>query len=340
MTTLRFDPVGPALYIIDQTLLPGEEKIIALHTAEEVREAIGSLRVRGAPAIGVAAGYGFYLGAYELHRSGKINGENIDALFECLCSVRPTAVNLRYALTRMRGIYLTSAKTDILAELLSEARTLEDEDRKSCRAIGDEGVKLLSPGMGIMTICNAGSLAVTEYGTALAPVYRANEFGYNLKIYACETRPLLQGMRLTAYELTRSGADVTVICDNMAAHILKNGEVNAVFAGADRIAKNGDTANKIGTLGLAILAKHFSVPFYICAPLSTFDKNTVSGDDIIIEERSSSEVTDLWFSKRMAPKDIKVRNPAFDVTDASLITAYITERGTFSAASLEGAWHK
>ena len=306
MFTLKFDKF---LTILDQTQLPNKEVYLTLTKASEVREAIVSLRVRGAPAIGIAAAYGFCLGLEE--------GYDKQELAEYLNSARPTAVNLSWAIKRML------AADDPLAE----ARAIEAEDRACCLAIGEHGLALLKPGMGVLTHCNAGALAVSAYGTALAPLYRANELGYGLKIYADETRPLLQGARLTAYELHKSGADVTVICDNMAAFIMKQGVIDAVFVGADRIAKNGDFANKVGTLSVAIAAKHFGIPFYVCAPTSTFDPDCEKGENIEIEERSAEEVTSMWYKEPMAPAGVKVRNPAFDITDGGLVTAFVTEKG-------------
>ncbi|MDR1736089.1 MAG: S-methyl-5-thioribose-1-phosphate isomerase [Oscillospiraceae bacterium] len=315
MFTYRFQ--DGALTILDQTRLPGEEVYLTLRTPEDVYGAIKTLSVRGAPAIGAAAAYGFYMGA-------KASPDKAGEVAAYLDSARPTAVNLRAALKRMLSVWKNGGGA---RELLCEARAIEEEDRAACRAIGEHGVSLLSPGMGVLTHCNAGALAAAEYGTALAPIYLANSRGYGLKIYCDETRPLLQGARLTAFELMRSGADVTLICDGMAGAMMKEGRVGAVFTGADRVAANGDTANKIGTLTLAVLAKHFGIPFYVCAPFSSIDADCASGSDIVIEERGADEVTTLMYSSRLAPEGVKVRNPAFDVTDAALITALVTERG-------------
>lgn len=323
--TLRF--TGESLMILDQTRLPGAEVHLALTTAEDVREAIGALRVRGAPAIGVAAAYGFLLGVRSLLLEDDFSPDRARELAGRLASVRPTAVNLRWALDRMMGVIAAVPGEELERRLLAEAQAIESEDHAACLAIGEHGLSLLRPGMGVMTYCNAGALAATAYGTALAPLYLAHERDFDLKIYTCETRPLLQGARLTAYELMRSGMDVTVICDNMAAAMMKEGRIDAVLTGADRIAANGDTANKIGTLGLAILAKHFNIPFYVCAPLSTLDPDCADGGKIVIEERDPAEVTSYWYSSPMAPAGVRVRNPAFDVTDTALITAIITETG-------------
>ena len=211
--------------------------------------------------------------------------------------------------------------------MLKEVIEIKEEDIKVCRAIGEYGVTLIKPNMGILTHCNAGQLATAKYGTALSPIYIGNEKGYNLKVFADETRPLLQGARLTAYELNSSGVDVTLICDNMASIVMKNGWIDAIFVGCDRVAANGDIANKIGTSGVAAIARYYNIPFYVCAPTSTIDLNCPTGSDIHIEERLGEEITDMWYEKRMAPKDIKTYNPAFDVTDNELITAIITEYG-------------
>lgn len=329
--TIRFDEDLQAIAIIDQTLLPGTLKVIHLKTQEEVWEAIKKLRVRGAPAIGVAAAFGLYMAAME------IETDRYDDFYlafkakkEYLASSRPTAVNLFWALNRMEQVVIDHKKesiADIQERLFKEASDIRQEDIESCRNIGLYGATLLNEGDGVLTHCNAGRLATVEYGTALAPMYIAQEKGIHVKVYADETRPLLQGSRLTAFELFNSGIDTTVLCDNMAATAMKEGKIQIVFVGADRIAAIGDAANKIGTLGVAILAKHFNIPFYVCAPLSTIDMKTQTGDDIVIEQRDPDEVTTLWYKEPMAPKGVSVLNPAFDVTDHSLIDGIITERG-------------
>ncbi len=335
METVMLDDAHSELIIIDQTLLPAETVFLKLKTQEEIWEAIYKLRVRGAPAIGVAAAYGIYLGAKGIKASEyeDFYSEFIKAK-KYLASSRPTAVNLFWALDRMDECVKWNkekAVEDIKLELLKESHKIKEEDTWVCRSIGEYGLTLLNPGMGILTHCNAGQLATSKYGTALAPIYVGQEKGYNLKVFADETRPLLQGARLTAYELNKAGVDVTLICDNMASAVMKNGWVQAVFVGCDRVAANGDTANKIGTSGVAILAKNYNIPFYVCAPTSTIDLNCASGKDICIEERNPEEVTDMWYEKRMAPKDIKVFNPAFDVTDEKFITGIVTEYGIAKA---------
>ncbi len=220
---------------------------------------------------------------------------------------------------------------EIKKKLLAEAEAIKYEDIAMCRAMGEFGLTLLKPGICLLTHCNAGQLAASRYGTALAPIYVGHEQGYNFKVFADETRPLLQGARLTAFELFTAGVDVTVICDNMASMVMQKGWVQAVFVGCDRVAANGDVANKIGTSGVAILAKHYNIPFYVCCPSSTIDMNCLSGDSIAIEERNPDEVTEMWYAKRMAPKGVKVFNPAFDVTPADLVTAINTEDGVLRA---------
>ena len=333
--TVSLDDAGNAVVIIDQTLLPGRTELIRLKTAEEIWNAIYLLQVRGAPAIGVCAAFGIYL----LAKSCK--EENYDRFLaefrknkEYLDSSRPTAVNLSWALNRMERVvteHAGSPTAEIVALLKKEAEEIRDEDIRVCRRIGEYGLTLLKHGDGILTHCNAGQLATVRYGTATAPIYLGQERGYDLRVFADETRPLLQGARLTAYELLSSGVDVTLICDNMASAVMKNGWVNAVFVGCDRVAANGDTANKIGTSGVAILAAHYGIPFYVCAPTSTIDLSTPTGADIRIEERKPEEVSEMWYRERMAPEGVKVFNPAFDVTDHSLITGIVTEYGVLRA---------
>ncbi len=335
LETVMLEDATSELVIIDQTLLPSETVFLRLKTQEEIWEAIYKLRVRGAPAIGVAAAYGIYLGAKAI-KALKYEEFYTDfiSLKKYLASSRPTAVNLFWALDRMDECvkrYKEKTVEDIKFELLKEAHKIKEEDTWVCRSIGEYGLTLLKPDMGILTHCNAGQLATSKYGTALAPIYVGQEKGYNLRVFADETRPLLQGARLTAYELNKAGVDVTLICDNMASVVMKNGWVQRVFVGCDRVAANGDTANKIGTSGVAILAKNYNIPFYVCAPTSTIDLNCASGKDICIEERNPKEVTEMWYEKRMAPKDIKVFNPAFDVTDEKFITGIITEYGIAKA---------
>jgi methylthioribose-1-phosphate isomerase len=331
--TLKLDDERNALVIIDQTLLPSEEKYLSLTTPEEVFEAIKKLRVRGAPAIGLAAAIGLYV--HMKRTADALQGEAFSLEFrrvkDYLNSARPTAVNLSWALTRMENVVEKSKSLPIkkiVNALRDEALAMVEEDTAVCKRIGEYGARLLKPGSGILTHCNAGALAASRYGTALAPIYIAQENGMSgLRVYADETRPLLQGARLTAFELHNAGVDVTLICDNMASSVMSKGLVNIVFVGCDRVAANGDTANKIGTSGVAILAKEYGIPFYVCAPFSTIDTATASGDGIIIEERDASELTSLWYSKPMSPNGVNAYNPAFDVTPARYITGFITERG-------------
>lgn len=329
--TVTLDDDNSALLIIDQTLLPGELKQISLREQPDIHEAIYKLRVRGAPAIGVAAAHGLYLAAKAIETADPADfaAQFLEAR-NYLKSARPTAVNLAWALERMTRVMLEkldSGVAEVKAALLKETLNIQQEDIETCKAIGEYGLELLKPGDGLLTHCNAGQLATCRYGTATAPMYLGHERGYGFHIFCDETRPLLQGARLTATELSSAGMDVTLICDNMAATVLKKGLVNAVFVGCDRVAMNGDTANKIGTMPLAIAAKRFGVPFYVCAPTSTIDPDTATGDGIIIEERPAEELSDMWYKSRMTGNAVKVFNPAFDVTEAELITAFVTEKG-------------
>ena len=329
--TVALDEKENALVIIDQTLLPGEVKMLSLKRQEDIREAIYMLRVRGAPAIGVAAAIGLYLAALE------IDTDSADEFFgrlaaakAYLAAARPTAVNLFWALDRMERAALACREKpigEIKARLHDEAVRIREEDIETCRKIGENGLTLLRNGCGVLTHCNAGQLATTRYGTALAPIHLGRERGWNFRVFCDETRPLLQGARLSAYELMADGVDTTVICDNMASQVMKNGWVDAVLVGADRIAANGDACNKIGTSGVAILARHYGVPFYVLAPLSTIDRTLATGAEIPIEERKGAEITEMWYARPMAPSGVKTYNPAFDVTDASLITGIVTEKG-------------
>ncbi|MBR1884798.1 MAG: S-methyl-5-thioribose-1-phosphate isomerase [Schwartzia sp.] len=329
--TVALDDDASALVIIDQARLPNEKKILRLTTQKKIWDAIYLLQVRGAPAIGVAAAYGIYLAAKEIDAADyEIFAKKFSEAREYLNSSRPTAVNLSWALLRMGKVVEAGrgeSVSEIKKRLLAEAKAIQAEDIEMCRKIGEHGLSLLKPGMGLLTHCNAGQLATSRYGTATAPMYLGHEKGYGFRIFCDETRPLLQGARLTAYELSEAGMDVTLLCDGMAASAMRNGWVDAVFTGADRVAANGDAANKIGTFPLAIAAKRFGVPFYICAPSSTIDMNTPTGKEIKIEQRPAEEVTTMWYRERMTPEKIKVFNPAFDVTDADLITAIITEKG-------------
>ena len=335
-SVLEFETVAlvdaePALKIIDQTKLPRRVEFLCLTETEEIREAIYLLRVRGAPAIGVAAAIGIYVIACRMEtRDFGAFEAAFEAAKERLVTARPTAVNLSWALERMAKVVQNNRDKGVEAVkslLRLEALKIRDEDVAACRQIGEYGLSLIKDGDGILTHCNAGQLATVKYGTALAPVHLGRERGYNFRVFTDETRPLLQGIRLSAFELSAAGIDTTVICDNMASQVMKNRWVQAVFAGCDRMAANGDACNKIGTSGVAILAKHYNIPFYICLPVSTVDMNIKTGADIVIEERKAEEVTDMWYREPMAPKGVKVFNPAFDVTEHELITAIITERG-------------
>jgi methylthioribose-1-phosphate isomerase len=296
--TVELDDKNSALVIIDQTLLPNEFTYLHLTTQPEIWEAIYELRVRGAPAIGIAAAYGVYLGV----KNSSVNNfeifyDEFKKVKEYLASSRPTAVNLFWALNRMDACVQknkTKPVSKIKELLLKESEEIKAEDAWVCKTIGEYGLSLLQPNIGILTHCNAGQLATAKYGTATAPIYLGTEKGYRFKVYVDETRPLLQGARLTAFELSMAGVDITLICDNMAATVMSNGWVQAVFVGCDHVAANGDTANKIGTFGLAILAHNFSIPFYVCAPTSTIDMNCPSSKGIHIEQRKPEEVTEKW----------------------------------------------
>ena len=319
------------LRMIDQTRLPVEFVEIDCRDVETVWEAIKMLRVRGAPAIGVAAAYGVCVGLQTAAgRDEKTFFSRLDEVISYLAGSRPTAVNLFWALDRMKRAAESrrgeKSPAEIADDLLAEARAIHEEDRQMCRAIGRHGAELLADGQGVLTHCNAGGLATSDYGTALAVFFAAAESGKRLHVYADETRPLLQGARLTTWELKKRGIDVTLICDSMAAQVMREGRVEAAVTGADRIAANGDAANKIGTYGVALAAAAHGLPFYVAAPSSTFDLSLASGDEIPIEQRDPSEITH-GFGRQTAPEGVNVYNPAFDVTPAKLITALICEKG-------------
>jgi methylthioribose-1-phosphate isomerase len=318
------------VHLIDQTLLPTELTYRDCRTADEVWEAIRSLRVRGAPAIGVAAAMGVVVGLQGSDSDRRVLAERLRRVCDQLRTSRPTAVNLFWALDRMQRRFAAVADSASPAEvrdaLLQEALAIAAEDRAMCRAIGRHGAGLVGAGQGVLTHCNAGGLATADYGTALAVLYSAAEQGTSFTVYVDETRPLLQGARLTAWELRQRGLDVTLICDNMAAQVMKEGRVQLVIVGADRIAANGDTANKIGTYGVALLARAHGIPFYVAAPSSTFDLALADGSAIPIEQRDGREVTH-GFGRQTAPDGVRVYNPAFDVTPAELIAGIVTERG-------------
>lgn len=329
--TVTMDERTGELVIIDQTRLPGETVFLRLSGAEEIHRAIRTLQVRGAPAIGVAAAIGIYAACRRLPDTDyEPFAREFFRIRDYLAGARPTAVNLVWALERMGRVVRENpgcGARELKALLRAEALEIRDEDIRVCRSIGENGLTLLRDGDGILTHCNAGQLATTRYGTALAPIHVGRERGMRFRVFTDETRPLLQGARLSAYELAADGVETTLICDNMASSVMARGWVRAVLVGCDRVAANGDTANKIGTSGVAILARHYGIPFYVCAPLSTVDMACPDGGSIEIEQRAAEEVTELWYEKRMAPEGVEVYNPAFDVTDAALITAFITERG-------------
>lgn len=310
MENLKY--IDNKLFILDQTLLPNEEKWVEITSKEQAYDAIKTLMVRGAPAIGIFAGYAMAQFSADT---------DIYELKEYLDSSRPTAVNLSWATARMVKAFEENKS------LIEEAIAIHNEDIEMCRKISEYGLSLLKDGDGILTHCNAGELATSRYGTGLGPLILGKEKGYDFKVFSDETRPLLQGARLTSYELEKAGIDVTLICDNMASLVMKKGMIDAVLVGCDRVAANGDTANKIGTSGVAVLAKHYGIPFYVLGPYSTVDFSCKSGDDIIIEERDKKEIKEKYFEKPTALPETKCFNPAFDVTDNSLITAIITDKG-------------
>ncbi len=358
MENIRFDRKNKSVTILDQSLLPNEEKYIELNNIDEMVEAIKKLRVRGAPAIGVFAGYALAALACQESSPKSIRsccGASIgsDEVFlqkmgeyaNSLEAARPTAVNLSWAVRRVMSAVrseMFKARQDepnrinvnagfdrLTDRIIREANSICEEDKAMCLAIAENGLNLVKDGDGILTHCNAGPLATTEYGTALGPIILGTERGYSFKVFADETRPLLQGARITSYELNKLGVDVSLICDNMAATVMKKGWVQAIFVGCDRVAANGDVANKIGTSGVAILAKYYGIPFYVLGPSSTIDADCPNGDAIPIEERAPDEIRELFYEKPMAPQDVKCYNPSFDVTDNQLITAIITEKGIF-----------
>lgn len=336
-TAIWCGDVDGYLDLIDQTLLPSELKRIECRTVETVWEAIKMLRVRGAPAIGIAAAYGVIVGLQTAPDSEEKFYNRLEEVVEYLATSRPTAVNLFWALDRMRTKAKSMSESEVetvRAALLEEAKLIHDEDRQMCHSIGEFGASLLEDVDGVLTHCNAGGLATAEYGTALSVFFTAQDQGHDLHVYVDETRPLLQGARLTSWELMQRGIKATLICDSMAAQVMREGRVQAVVTGADRIAANGDSANKIGTYALAVLARAHGIPFYIAAPSSTFDLSIEHGDEIPIEERNSIEITH-GFGKATAPEGVEVYNPAFDVTPAEYIHAIITEKGIIRPVTKE-----
>ncbi|MBU4479375.1 MAG: S-methyl-5-thioribose-1-phosphate isomerase [Candidatus Omnitrophica bacterium] len=339
MQTIRWEAGKKTLVLIDQTRLPGKLVYMRCKTVEQVWQAIRALKVRGAPAIGAAAAFGMVLGiGQRKYAAYSCFKKKVDGLVRYLASARPTAVNLFWALERMKQVVLehrTHPVPEIGERLLQEALAIMEEDRKSCRKMADIGQVFVKDNDSILTYCNAGILATVDYGTALGVIYRAKELKKKIKVYSCETRPLLQGARLTCWELRRNKIDVTLLCDNMAGYLMKQKKVDKIFIGADRISANGDVANKIGSYALAILAKYHRIPFYVVAPVSTFDTALASGADIPIEERDAREVGSLWYKRPMAPAGINVYNPAFDIVPGRLITAIVTDKGILTPAYLK-----
>ncbi|MBU1125786.1 MAG: S-methyl-5-thioribose-1-phosphate isomerase [Candidatus Omnitrophica bacterium] len=320
-----------AIRIIDQTKLPASCVYLTIRDLETLGKAIKLLQVRGAPALGAAAGLGVYLGLKDskVHTYAQLS-RDAEKIIRYIGSSRPTAYNLFWGLARIRAVIKKNrsmAIPEIKKEILEEARHIIEEDQRSCRSIGAYGASLITRNDAILTVCNAGMLATIDYGTALGVFYSAHAQGKRFKVFACETRPLLQGARLTTWELKKHGIDVTLLCDSMAAYLMRQGKIKKVITGADRIARNADAANKIGTYSLAVLSHYHKIPFYVAAPVSTFDPHIATGKEIIIEERDPEEVTSLYFKKPVAAAGVKVCNPAFDVTPHELITAIITDKG-------------
>ena len=322
---------GRSVVILDQTRLPNRQEWLSLYQLNDLCGAIKTLAVRGAPAIGIFAGYAIYVMAVreETEDPAAFRAE-LESQGAILSAARPTAVNLSWAVKRMLAVLRAHPDADIPAMralLKAECTAIHDEDIQMCTRISEYGLSLVKPGDGILTHCNAGPLATSKYGTAIGPVLLGKERGIDLKVFSDETRPLLQGARLTSYELQRAGVDVTLICDNMASIVMKNGWIQACFVGCDRVAANGDFANKIGTSGVAILAKHYGIPFYTLGPASTIDMSCPTGADIRIELRDPEEIKTMWYREPMALPEVKCYNPAFDVTDHELVTAIVTDRG-------------
>lgn len=339
LDSVRLSERGDSVVIIDQTLLPNETLRLDLKNADDLYEAIHQLRVRGAPAIGIFAGYALYCLALQIEAEDySAFMEELRSQAEYLNSSRPTAVNLSWALKRMVAKAEAAAgkpQAEILQELKEECIAIHDEDIVMCKAIAEYGLTLVKDGDGILTHCNAGPLATSRYGTALGPILLGYEQGMDFHIFADETRPLLQGARLTSYELEEAGVDVTLICDNMASIVMSKGWVQACFVGCDRVAANGDTANKIGTSGVAILAKYYGIPFYVLGPTSTIDLATPTGAEIEIELRDPNEIREKWYEKPMALPQTRCFNPAFDVTPHELIAGIVTEKGICRAPYTE-----
>ena len=329
--SVRLSDDGKSCIIIDQTQLPNRQIYLDLKSAKDFYDAIKVLAVRGAPAIGICSAYAIYVLAQQKQTDdyAAFRGA-LEQDGEYLISSRPTAVNLSWAVRRMLGVVADHADLpvpEIIKKLHDECIAVHSEDIEMCLRISEYGLSLVKSGDGILTHCNAGPLATSKYGTAIGPAILGKERGVDLRVFSDETRPLLQGARLTSYELQKAGVDVTLICDNMASIVMRNGWVRACFVGCDRIAANGDFANKIGTSGVAILAKHYGIPFYTLGPTSTIDMNCPTGDDIRIELRDPDEIKNMWYKEPMALQEVKCYNPAFDVTDHELLTAIVTDRG-------------
>lgn len=331
MENVRLSSDGKRVVVLDQTQLPNKVEYLEAESVEEMYDIIYQLKVRGAPAIGIFAAYGMYC-LSQNYTAGDydsfLQAFSLDA--DYLDGSRPTAVNLHWALERMKQVVLQNrhcGTAEIVALLGEESRKIQEEETERCRAISEYGLTLLRDGDGILTHCNAGPLATSGYGTALGPILLGKERGMQFRVFADETRPLLQGARLTSYELYKAGVDVTLLCDNMAATVMKKGWIQACFVGCDRVAANGDVANKIGTSQVAILAKHYGIPFYVLGPTSTIDRNCPSGEEIRIELRDPEEIRSAFYEKPMALPEIKCFNPAFDVTDHDLIAGIVTEHG-------------
>jgi methylthioribose-1-phosphate isomerase len=345
--TQKYEPLqsvswqNDKLILLDQTKLPEATDYLTLETVQDVWTAIERLQVRGAPAIGITAAYGLYVAIQNsAAETPEALMDEIKEQAAYLATSRPTAVNLFWALNRMmeaarKAVEEGKSVVETKQAVLLEAKKIQQEDEEVCRAIGEHALTLFHDGIGVLTHCNAGGLATAKYGTATSPMYLAHEKGWNIKVFADETRPVLQGARLTAYELQQAGIDVTLICDNMAAKVMSNGWVQAVIVGTDRVAANGDVANKIGTYGLAVLARAHNIPFYVAAPLSSIDLETPTGEQIPIEEREAKEITH-GLGRQVAPANINVYNPAFDVTPNEYVTAIITEKGIVRASYEEG----
>jgi methylthioribose-1-phosphate isomerase len=332
---VRLTDDGRAILAIDQTLLPGRVAYIRLETPEQMYDAIKTLQVRGAPCIGIFAAYAMFIQAKvfaQVSSDKEHFYQQLHQFAKYLSTARPTAMNLPWALKRMERTAANNMRRSfdtIIEALRKEADEIHENNIQTCYTIANYGLSLINDGDGIMTYCNAGALATSRYGTGLGPLILGAEKGMNFHAYVCETRPMLQGARLTTYELVGAGVDTTLICDNMAAQVMKENRVKACFVGADRVAKNGDTANKIGTLGLAVLAKFFRVPFYVFCPTSTIDISCDDGSKIVLEERDPDEIKKEYFKSPVAPEDVKCYNPSFDITHARFITAIITENGIF-----------